>query len=401
MKYLLCHSRLVRAGIILLALSAPQLQATETSIEQRLEGYLQLLNSAPSPTDPTILTEASDFWLKGVQGQHTSVSRFFLLHDPGEWQLEEVQQAGDYAAVIASFESANYSQPWRAQFELLRTEADWMLTEFSDQTLRPFDDSGKTQVDLIIAYLEVIEAAITLRDSTDDAEQLKRIKLFYEPGAGFWKSGAVYSVAFMLWMDQQAPRSYEVSSATENEVTVRFNETRRRGDQSVRFSIVEESGRYYIAQYVNEAVEQQQEAWEAIAEQSLEALEQVSAGDSTSIQVVGSQLDILAGAGQGGGLYTVMNEVLERSEPLWVSSKTARSSLGRLISIYAGLSSQAASPEWEFVSEGGGGSAQVVIARPVNSESLGAFSSLLDGIRFRTIRGTDGWKIEHAVAFRD
>jgi|TARA_R110002072_G_scaffold81883_1_gene187129 hypothetical protein len=379
----------------------PQLQATEPAIEQRLQQYFQLLNSTSGPTDPGIFSAASGYWLKGIHGQHISVSRFFLLHEPGEWQVEEVQQAGDYAAVTISFDSANYSQPWLVQFELLRADGNWMLTEFSDQTLRPFDDNDKTQTELVIAYLEVIEAAIALRSNTDDTEQLNRIKLFYEPGAGFWKSGAVYSVGFMLWIDQQEPRSYAVTRATESEVTVRFNETRRRGDQSVRFTMVKDSGRYYIAQYVNEALEQQQEAQEIIADQSLEALEQLSSSDSTPKQVVSSQLDILAGAGKGAALYTVMNEVVERSEPLWVSSKTARSSLGRLIGIYAGMSVQAPSPTWEFVLEGAEDNTQVVIARPNNPEELGAFSSLLDGIRFQTIRGSGGWKIEHAVAFRD
>jgi hypothetical protein len=120
MKYPFHRNSIVWAGIILVAMLTPQLQATEPAIEQRLQQYFQLLNSTSGPTDPGIFSAASGYWLKGIHGQHISVSRFFLLHEPGEWQVEEVQQAGDYAAVTISFDSANYSQPWLVQFELLR-----------------------------------------------------------------------------------------------------------------------------------------------------------------------------------------------------------------------------------------------------------------------------------------
>ena len=130
-------------------------------------------------------------------------------------------------------------------------------------------------------------------------------------------------------------------------------------------------------------------------------MEQVTAGNDSSRQVVDSQLNILAGAGQGAALYQVMSEVVERSEPLWIPSKAARASLGRLVGMYAGMSAQALSPDWNLVAEAQEGKKQVVIARPHSSEGLGAFSSLFDGIRFQTIHASEGWKIEHATAFRD
>jgi hypothetical protein len=401
MKYYYHRHNVVRACVILVALCATKLYATESDIEQRLESYFQLLNSAPRPTDPVIFSEAKQFWLKGVQGQHPSVSRFFLLHDPDEWQMENVQKAGDYAAVTIAFDSSNYTQPWLAQFELLSVNGEWMLTEFSDQTQRPFDDSSRSQSEFVMAYLQTIEAAIALRAGTDDSDELNRIKLFYEPGAGFWKRGTLDSVGFMLWLDQQSPRSYEVISAMGSEVTVRFNNTRRRGDQTVRFTTIEEDDRYYLTQYINEALEQQQQVQEEIAAQSIQSMEQVTAGNDSSRQVVDSQLNILAGAGQGAALYQVMSEVVERSEPLWIPSKAARASLGRLVGMYAGMSAQALSPDWNLVAEAQEGKKQVVIARPHSSEGLGAFSSLFDGIRFQTIHASEGWKIEHATAFRD
>lgn len=401
MKYYYHRHNTVKVCVILVALCATKLYATESAIEQRLESYFQLLNSASRPTDPAIFSEASQFWLKGVQGQHPSVSRFFLLHDPGEWAVKDIQKAGDYAAVTIAFDSSNYTQPWLTQFELLSVNGVWMLTEFNDQTQRPFDDSSGSQSEFVMAYLQTIEVAIAQRDGTDDSEELNRIKLFYESGAGFWKPGTVYSVGFMLWMDQQAPRSYEVISAIDSEVTVRFNDTRRRGDQAIRFTVSEERGRYYLVQYINEALEQQQKAQEEVAVQSMQSLEQVTVGNNSSRQVVDSQLNILAGAGQGSGLYQVMSEVVERSEPLWVTSKAARASLGRLVGIYAGMSAQALSPDWNLVAEAQEGKKQVVIARPHSSEALGAFSSLFDGIRFQTIQASEGWKIEHATAFRD
>ncbi|MCX2978770.1 hypothetical protein [Candidatus Marimicrobium litorale] len=401
MKYYYHRHNVVRACVILVALCATKLYATESDIEQRLESYFQLLNSASRPTDPVIFSEASQFWLKGVQGQHPSVSRFFLLHDPDEWQMENVQKAGDYAAVTVSFDSSNYTQPWLAQFELLSVNGEWMLTEFSDQTQRPFDDSSRSQSEFVMAYLQTIEAAIALRAGTDDSDELNRIKLFYEPGAGFWKRGTLDSVGFMLWLDQQSPRSYEVISAMGSEVTVRFNNTRRRGDQAVRFTTIEEGDRYYLTQYINEALEQQQQVQEEIAAQSIQSMEQVTAGNDSSRQVVDSQLNILAGAAQGAALYQVMSEVVERSEPLWIPSKAARASLGRLVGMYAGMSAQALSPDWNLVAEAQEGKKQVVIARPHSSEGLGAFSSLFDGIRFQTIHASEGWKIEHATAFRD
>ncbi len=401
MKYYYHRHNIVKVCVILVALCATKLYATESAIEQRLESYFQLLNSASRPTGPAIFSEASQFWLKGVQGQHPSVSRFFLLHDPGEWAVKDIQKAGDYAAVTIAFDSSNYTQPWLTQFELLSVNGVWMLTEFNDQTQRPFDDSSGSQSEFVMAYLQTIEVAIAQRDGTDDSEELNRIKLFYESGAGFWKPGTVYSVGFMLWMDQQAPRSYEVISAIDSEVTVRFNDTRRRGDQAIRFTVSEERGRYYLVQYINEALEQQQKAQEEVAVQSMQSLEQVTVGNNSSRQVVDSQLNILAGAGQGSGLYQVMNEVVERSEPLWVTSKAARASLGRLVGIYAGMSAQALSPDWNLAVEALDGKKQVVIARPHSSEDLGAFSSLFDGIRFQTIQASEGWKIEHATAFRD
>ena len=401
MKYYYHRHKLVRACVILVALCATKLYATESAIEQRLESYFQLLNSVSRPNTPVIFTEASQFWLNGVQGQHPSVSRFFLLHDPVDWQIQDVQNAGDYAAVTISFDSSNYTQPWLVQFELLRVNGTWMLTEFSDQTLRPFDDSIGSQSEFVMAYLQTIEAAITLRDGTDDGEELNRIKRFYEPGAGFWKQDTLDSVGFMLWMDQQSPQSYEVISATGGEVTVRFNETRRRGDQVVRFTTIEEGGRYYLTQFINEELQRQQEAQEEIAAQSMQSLEQVTAGNDSSRQVVDSQLNILAGAGQGAALYQVMSEVVERSEPLWVPSKAARASLGRLVGMYAGMSAQAPSPDWILVAEARDGEKQVVIARPRSSDGLGSFSSLFDGIRFQTVHASEGWKIEHATAFRD
>lgn len=401
MKYYYHRHNIVKVCVILVALCATKLYATESAIEQRLESYFQLFNSASRPTDPAIFSEASQFWLKGVQGQHPSVSRFFLLHDPGEWAVKDIQKAGDYAAVTIAFDSSNYTQPWLTQFELLSVNGVWMLTEFNDQTQRPFDDSSGSQSEFVMAYLQTIEVAIAQRDGTDDSEELNRIKLFYESGAGFWKPGTVYSVGFMLWMDQQAPRSYEVISAIDSEVTVRFNDTRRRGDQAIRFTVSEERGRYYLVQYINEALEQQQKAQEEVAVQSMQSLEQVTVGNNSSRQVVDSQLNILAGAGQGSGLYQVMNEVVERSEPLWVTSKAARASLGRLVGIYAGMSAQALSPDWNLAVEALDGKKQVVIARPHSSEDLGAFSSLFDGIRFQTIQASEGWKIEHATAFRD
>ena len=65
------------------------------------------------------------------------------------------------------------------------------------------------------------------------------------------------------------------------------------------------------------------------------------------------------------------------------------------------MSAQALSPDWNLVVEAEEGKKQVVIARPHSSEGLGAFSSLFDGIRFQTIHASEGWKIEHATAFRD
>ena len=113
------------------------------------------------------------------------------------------------------------------------------------------------------------------------------------------------------------------------------------------------------------------------------------------------QLNILAGAGQGAALYQVMSEIVERSEPLWVSSKAARASLGRLVGMYAGMSAQAFFPDWKLVAEARDGEKQAVIARPHSPDGMGAFSSLFDGIRFQTIHASEGWKIEHATAFRD
>ncbi len=374
--------------------------ATETSIEQRLDQYFQLIDSAPSPTDLVLLKNASDFWLKGVHGQHPSVARFFQLHEPQQWRFSDLQQAGDYAAITVAVESLNYAQPWLLQFELLKSDSNWMITDYRDVTLRPYDDTGKSTAEVVMAYLDVISTALTLRSNTDKPDQLQRIKRFYEPGAGFWKNGAVYSVAFMLWLEQQTPKAYALVAVDDTDVSVSFSDTRRGETQIVRFGTAKEDGHFFINQYTNLAAEERRQAEEVLAGESLQALAQVTASNDSSTQVVQSQLDILASAGKGPALYAVMSEVAERSQPLWLPSKSARSSLGRLIGIYAGLSTQTAAPRWTLTIETSEADRQVVVARPQNPQDLGAFATLLDGIRFQTIKSEDHWKIEHAVAIR-
>lgn len=402
MKYLFQASKLVRITaalvVVFVALAAA---AAEPPIEQRLNQYFQLIDSAPSPTDPKIFKKANAFWLKGVGGQHPSVSRFFQLHEPQQWRFGELQQAGDYAAITVAFESLNYTQPWLVRFELLKSDLNWMITDYRDVTLRPFEDSGKGNVDVVTAYLDVTSAAIALRSRTDNPEQLQRIKRFHESGAGFWKAGTAHSVAFMLWLEQQAPKAYELVAADGADVTFSFSDTRRGETQAVRFTTVKENDRFFIASHTNLAAEERRITQQAVASKSLESLGQIAVSDDLSTQVVQSQLDILASAGKGAALYAVMSEVAERSEPLWLPSKSARSSLGRLIGIYAGMSTQATAPMWSLAIEASDANSQVVVARPQSLQEMGAFASLLDGIRFQTVKSDGGWKIEHAVAIRN
>ena len=344
-------------------------EAAEDELTGTLDAYLAMIGAASSPTDPGIFKAASSYWLKGVQGNHPAVARFFLLHGASDWVFENRQSAGDYAAIETHFHSLNYSRPWRTRFELARANSGWKITHFEDLTLRPFDDTGATPSDLVLAYLQTMQAVTAEGLETDPVMQ-QRIKGFYQPGAGFWKGSAVKALPVYLWMKQQLPQHPQVTSvleaAAERVVTVRFAQTKGSDQPSdIRFIVTRENNRLYITGYENVAASDRREQLEQTRDTTLEAMASTTVSTVTPEALVRSQLQILQQAAPG--MATVMSEVMERSEPLWVSSKQARASLGRLIGIYSGLGATAQEPEWELESEEEGDQ-HTIIARAANPE---------------------------------
>ena len=164
-------------GVLLLASSVTQAQTTEQEVSAQLTQYFELLTSAGSPTDPAIFKQANQHWLKGVQGKHVAVARFFSLHAPTGWTFSNAQSAGDYAAIEAHFDSLNFDRLWRTRFELAKVDSEWKVTEFENLTLRPFDDDGAGPGDLVMAYIAAVQA---VADSDDE-----RVRRFLPAGRGF------------------------------------------------------------------------------------------------------------------------------------------------------------------------------------------------------------------------
>jgi len=228
------------AGALLLFIAltgSAQAQTSAGAIAGTLENYFRLITQAPSPTDSAIFKDASGYWLKGAPGNHVGVARFFLLHASDEWAFEKMQSAGDYAAIEVSFNSVNYTQPWRTRFELVRAESSWKITEFEDLTIRPFDDIGASPAELVMAYLGTMQSIIRSDEEQDPAEA-ERIKRFYQPGAGFWKGPVTKALPLYLWLKQQSPERASIESVEEEGqsslVTVRFARTNTRYEGNLR-----------------------------------------------------------------------------------------------------------------------------------------------------------------------
>ena len=175
-------------------------------------------------------------------------------------------------------------------------------------------------------------------------------------------------------------------------VAVGFADTKRGGPALIRLTVVEDDARLFITQYENVAVREREAERAQTKRAALDALADTATGNKSPEAIVRSQLDILAQA--GAGITQVMNEVVEQSEPLWISSKSARASLGRLIGMYAGLAAASGLPKWSLVRD-----AEIVTATPTNPDELGGFSMMLKGIRFEVVQ-QDGWKLVSATAFR-
>jgi len=374
-----------------------QAQTTQEPLNRTLDGYFQLMAQAPSPTDPSIFKEANAYWLKGIQGNHVSVARFFLLHAADNWVFEKKQSAGDYAAIEVHFNTATYNKPWRTRFELAKVGSDWKITDYEDLTIRPFDDSNAGPGELVEAYLNTMQAVIQDNQKFNPNNEQHRTR-FYQSGAGFWSGTAIRALPLYLWLKQQNPQQPVIDSVVEQEsgntVTVRFARTKRQ-DQPVfiKLTVAKEQRRLYITSYENVAVSEQQAELAKIKAEAIEAVTATTVSTLTAEDLVRSQLEILQQAGPG--MAQVMSQVIELSEPLWVSSKMARASLGRLIAIFTGLASSSANPEWKFESSG-----TTIIARPVNADQLGAFSALLKGIEFTHVQQEGAWKLSSATAFR-
>ncbi len=394
---------LIASALLLLAAlsNSAQAQLPESGISEKLESYLTLIAKSDSPTNPAIFQDASAYWLKGVHGNHLAVARFFVLHSPDDWHLEGTQSAGDYAAIEVAFGSVNYGQPWRARFELARTASGWQIAEFEDLTIRPFDEVGADPGKLVMAYLGIMQTIIRSDDSAEP-ETAQRIKQFYQPGAGFWRGYAVNAVPLYLWLEQQTPAQPSLVSIEANDpssvVTVRFATTKRENTPAfIKLSVEEVQNRLFITGYENMAASQLKAAQAEVKAASLAAVNSTQVSAESPEALVRSQLAMLQQAGPGMPL--VMSELVERSEPLWISSKTARASLGRLIGVFSGLASLENSPAWELDSSSATNPATVT-ARLSNPDELGAYSALLKGVRFEVVQQPAGWKLSSATPYR-
>ena len=334
--------------------------------KESLGEYFELLARADSPTSLALVEPSSRFWLKGAHSGWLEVNRYFYFHRPAGWKFTEQANAGDYMSIRVLFDSVNANQPWLTEFELVRTKSGWKIIAFTDITLRPFDEQSGSAQSLVFTYLEKARHALgTMAQGINQQEQA-RLEKYYGNGAGFWYALPTRSRLFLLWLEQQAPATYEIANTStvgdKSSIVVEFMGTKGRAADKVST-----------------------------------AIDKVTWRTDSPAATVSTQLEILRRAGSGPALYAVLPDIVERSKPLWASSRRAKATLGRLIGVFVAFNAQGRPvPTWELISAG-----TVVTAHIVNPESFKNVSKFMQAIQFSLSHQVNGWKIVDAVIFRE
>ncbi len=370
--------------------------------KESLGEYFELLARADSPTSLALVEPSSRFWLKGAHSGWLEVNRYFYFHRPAGWKFTEQANAGDYMSIRVLFDSVNANQPWLTEFELVRAKSGWKIIAFTDITLRPFDEQSGSAQSLVFTYLEKARHALgTMAQGINQQEQA-RLEKYYGNGAGFWYALPTRSRLFLLWLEQQAPATYEIANTStvgdKSSIVVEFMGTKgRAAGHRIKFEVVSRQSRLFITQYHDmERVLHQAELNKA-ADKVSTAIDKVTWRTDSPAATVSTQLEILRRAGSGPALYAVLPDIVERSKPLWASSRRAKATLGRLIGVFVAFNAQGRPvPTWELISAG-----TVVTAHIVNPESFKNVSKFMQAIQFSLSHQVNGWKIVDAVIFRE
>jgi len=309
-----------------------------------------------------------------------------------------LQSAGDYSALTVSFDSIIWDRPWKTRFEFVKRDEQWKLTAFEDLTQRAVDDSKLSANDFVLAYLKQAGIAANLLNTTTDKDEKKRIEQYQISGAGFWKSNPIKSRLFILWLQQKTPTDWKlletsVPSEATAKVIINFNGVKHhKTGYSLTFDIINENNHWLIKNYYNRQTQTRLETRKITSDIAAKEISNVQLNQDSAESVVRSQLKILEYASSGAGV-SILSELAKKSKPLWLKSRKARASLGRMLGISANLKEP---HQWILAKQGESAEKQILIVTFTTPMKL----LLIKGIRFIVLKQDDIWKIKEATLFR-